>query len=101
LRDIVELKQSAKGKSIQFLIPPSIQDGLDISDGDPIQLQIEGIYKEGTEKISVNIPTSGTVVKAGGTSKGITIRKDIVKRFKLKAGYSLEIEFQKYAKIEP
>ncbi len=97
---MVELKQSTKGKSIQFLIPPSIQDAEGINDGDTIQLHIEGIYKEGTEKISVSIPTSGTVVKAGGSSKGITIRKDIVKRFKLKAGYSLEIEFQKYAKNE-
>ena len=95
MRDVVELKQSAKGKSIQFLIPPSIQDGEGINDGDTIQLHIEGIYKEGIEKIPVSIFTSGTVVKAGGSSKGITIRKDIVKRFNLKAGYSLEIDFQK------
>ncbi len=95
MRDVVELKQYSEEKSIQFLIPPSIQEGLDIEFGDQLQMQIEGIYKEGMEKITVNFPTSGTVIRIGGTSKGITVRKDIVKRFKLKSGYSLQIDFKK------
>ena len=99
MRDVVELKQSSEGKSIQFLIPPSIKEGLNIDFGDQMQMQIEGIYKEGIERLPVSFPTSGTVIKIGGTSKGITVRKDIVKRFKLKAGHSLEIDFQKKTTI--
>ncbi|MBA7520580.1 hypothetical protein ES705_12676 [subsurface metagenome] len=40
--------------------------------GDHLQMQIESIYKEAIEKLSVSFPTSGTVAKIGGTSKGIT-----------------------------
>ena len=43
----------------------------------------------------ISFPTPGTVVKVGGTSKGVTVRKDIIKRFNLKSGYNLQIDFQK------
>ncbi|MFX1317353.1 MAG: hypothetical protein ACFE9T_15930 [Promethearchaeota archaeon] len=103
MKDIVTLKKSTKGKSLKFLISPPVQETLNIDYGDSLQIDIYGIYKEGKEMIPVDppVPNPGIVMKAGGTSKGITMKKDVVKLLQLKAEQMLGINIQIEKKKEP
>ncbi len=99
MKDVCSIKKASKGDSLKFLLSPSIQEALNLNHGDTVQMFITKISKEGEFITIVPVSMIGTVIKAGGTSKGVTIKKDIVELLKLKAGQIIEIEIQKTSNI--
>ncbi len=82
--------------SLRFLIPNAIVNGLNIEAGDSIQVQIKGIFKEKdqTTPTTTDIPMPGKAIMSGASSLAITVKRNIVERYKLKAGYELVINIE-------
>lgn len=96
MKDIVSLK-NPKGKSLRFLISPTVRESLNINSGDTLKIFIYGIFEEGNKMKELDpvIPMPSTVVKAGQTSRGITVKKEIVELFNLKEGQMIAVDIQK------
>ena len=95
IRDVVTIRKASKGDSLNFLISPSVQDALELDFGDTVQIFITKINIGEQSKTIIPYPMVGKVIKAGGTSRGVTIKKEIIKLLTLKANQIVEIDIQK------
>ncbi len=88
-------RETKKGtsKSVDFLIPPAKIEELDLIPGDLVYANASGLFSELDQKepTPVEIPIPGRIISAGGGSLAITVKKNIVKRYKLKKDYDLLI----------
>jgi len=84
----------------RFLLTSAMIEALSLKAGDLIQVFILGIFKEPNETnpIPVNIPMVGRVIKTGGTSLGMTVKQNLVKRLELQENYDLLISIEKLRK---
>ena len=101
IRDVVTIRKASKGDSLRFLISPSVQDALNLNFGDTVQILINKITIDEKSTTINPYPMVGTVIKAGGTSKGVTIKKEIVKLLNLKVDQMIEIDIQKHPLANP
>lgn len=98
VKDIVPLRfGSGNASTIRFIISPAMIESLDLEAGDLIQIIIFGVFKDPdqTDPIPLSIPMPGKVIKAGGASLGVTIRRNIVKRLKLQENDELLVSVEK------
>lgn len=101
VQDVVQLRlASGSDISIRFLLTSAMIDALSLKVGDLVQVFILGIFKEPNEADSspVNIPMVGRVIKIGGTSLGMTIKRNLVKRLELQENYDLLVSIERLGK---
>ena len=97
VKDIVPLRfGSGDSSTIRFIISPAMIDALSLESGDLIQVSILGLFKSPDQKdpIPLDIPMPGKVIKAGGASLGVTIRKNLVKRLQLNENDELLVSIE-------
>jgi len=96
MEETVTLSSSGESGSIRFIIPPPTIDALGLQIGDIVEFEIKRIFKDKDQTIPETpdfIPKiRGNVISAGGSSLGVTIRKNYVKRYNLKENYDLVID---------
>jgi len=97
MKDIITLKPSQRGKGLRFVISRAIREGLDIQFKDTIEINIYGIYKEGSIMIPIEppIPMPSIVSKVGTNTQGITMKRQIVKLLNLKEEQMLAVDIEK------
>ena len=97
MKDIITLKPSQRGKGLRFVISRAIREGLDIQFKDTIEINIYGIYKEGSIMIPIEppIPMPSIVSKIGTNTQGITMKRAIVKLLNLKEEQMLAVDIEK------
>ncbi|MFX1568991.1 MAG: hypothetical protein ACFFCV_11570 [Promethearchaeota archaeon] len=101
IQDVVQLRlASGSDTSIRFLLTSAMIEALTLKAGDLIQVFILGIFKDPNQAdpISINIPMVGRVIKAGGSSLGMTVKQNLVKRLDLQENYDLLIKIEKLGK---
>ena len=93
MKDTVRL--TAQGSSLRFSIVPAIHKELGLDFGDSIEIEIFKIIKKGQEPIEVSEFMTRKVIKIGGTSKGASVKSNIIKRFKLEAVDEISVDIKK------
>ncbi len=101
----VSKKKTVTGtsKSIRFLLPPAKIELLDLQAGDLVQIHICGLITEPdqTEPTPVDIPMPSKIIKAGGGSLAITVKKNVRNLYKLEKGHSIKIDEMTVTKRSP
>jgi hypothetical protein len=92
-RDTVTLV--SLGKSLGFAINPNILELLQIKLGDILEIGIEKILKKNVQK-SLPIFMTRKVIRFGGTSKGFSIKKNIVDELQLHPGDVIGVRIKKF-----
>ena len=101
IQDVVQLRlASGSDTSVRFLLTSAMIEALSLKAGDLIQVFILGIFNAPSQAdpISINIPMVGRVIKVGGTSLGMTVKQNLVKRLDLQENYDLLIKIEKLGK---
>lgn len=79
---------------MRFSIVPAIHEKLSLEFGNSIEIVIFKIIKKGEKPIEVSEFMTRKVIKIGGTSKGASVKSNIIKRFKLVAGDEIGVDIQ-------
>lgn len=95
MKDTVRL--TAQGSSLRFSIVPAIHKELSLDFGNSIEIEIFKIIKKGGEPVEVSEFMTRKVIKIGGTSKGASVKSNIIKRFKLEAGDEIGVDIRRKA----
>jgi len=101
--DIVTLTSAKHSGSIRFVVPTPTIEALDLKVGDIIEFQITGIFKDKDQKKpdepNFITPIKANIISAGGSSLGITIRRNFVNRYELEEGYDLIVDISLVKRI--
>ncbi len=92
MKDTVRL--TAQSSSLRFSIVPAIHKEMGLDFGNSIEIEIFKIIKKGKEPTEVSEFMTRKVIRIGGTSKGASVKSNIIKRFDLKAGDELGIDIK-------
>jgi hypothetical protein len=92
VKDTVSL--SKIGSSVGFVLAGVTLDYLGLDVDDPVEIQIVKVFRSG-EPTEVNIPMMRKIIKVGGSSRGIIIKKNIIDELNLEAGMNIIIEINK------
>lgn len=92
MKDTVKL--IAQGTSLRFTIVPAIHKELNLDFGNAIEIEIFKIIQKGKDPIEVSEYMTRKVIKIGGTSKGVSVKSIIVKRFSLEAGDEIGVNIK-------
>ncbi len=90
MRDTVTL--TSIGGSIGFTISPTMLNDLGIDLGDSVEIELKQIYRQSENPLDVSTFMRRKIIKVGGGSKGVIIKKNIVKQFKLEPGINIGID---------
>ncbi|MFX1297311.1 MAG: hypothetical protein ACFFD2_20960 [Promethearchaeota archaeon] len=91
MRDTVTI--TSVGRSIGFTIAPDLLKKSELKLGELAEIEIYEIIK-GTEPRPISVYMSRKIISVGGVSKGVTIKHNVAKEFKLKVGDMIGIDIK-------
>lgn len=92
MRDTVKL--TPLGNSLGFTIVPAIHEALKLEWGDSVEVRLIEII-EGEKRTPISGYMTRKVIKIGGASKGVSIKKIFVEQYNLKVGDVLSVDIKK------
>ena len=93
MKDTVTL--TSIGGSVGFTLSPVILDDLRLDIRDSVEIELTQVYREGENPLNISTFMRRKIIKVGGGSKGVIIKKNIVRQLKLEPGTNVGIDVKR------